>query len=81
MVMKIQDADLNRTITLADAYRVMFRFLEQHHARGETNTGFLLGGLSLSVWSDGSSADPAWLQDFVGAANEVLGPPSSDAAA
>jgi hypothetical protein len=36
--MKIADEQFNRTISLADAYKVMCKFIEQYNSRGETST-------------------------------------------
>lgn len=71
---QLGDDEFTRVLTLADAYKVMFRFIEQYHARGESLTGDVLGDLALDVWADGGSADPAQLDDFLKAANKVLGP-------
>jgi len=78
--MKIDDAEFTRALTLADAYKVMICFVEQYNARGESSTLDLLSDLSLTLWSDGGSADPAQLNDFLAVAREVLGPPSGAAA-
>ncbi len=71
---RLDNAEFGRLLTLADAYEVMFRFIEQYHTRGETLTGDLLGDLSLDVWGDGGSGDPVQLEDFLRTANKVLGP-------
>lgn len=70
--MKIEDVEFMRTLTLADAYRVMFKFIEQYNARGESSTAVLLSDLSLDLWADGVSADPAQLHDFLAVAATVL---------
>ena len=67
------DPEFERTLTLAEAYKILFRFIEQYHARGESSTTDLLTDLSLDVWAGGGSADPAQLEDFLRVANEVLG--------
>ena len=67
------DSEFARVLTLADAYRILYAFLEQYHARGESSTLDLLGDWSLEVWEGGGSADPAQLEDFLNVANQVLG--------
>ena len=71
--MKITDAEFKSSITLADAHRVMCKFIEQYNTRGECGTLDLLSAISLESWSDGSSADPAQLGDFVLVASQIVG--------
>ena len=68
----LRDPEFARVLTLADAYRILYRFLEQYHARGESSTRDLLSDLSLDLWEGGGSADPAQLGDFLDVANQVL---------
>ncbi|WP_146204593.1 hypothetical protein [Massilia glaciei] len=70
---KLSDPKFQRAVTLADAYRLLFRFVEQYNARGESSTANLLGDLSLEIWGDGGSGDPAQLEDFLVVARELLG--------
>ncbi|MGG6463574.1 hypothetical protein, partial [Solilutibacter silvestris] len=70
--MKITDPKFNREITLADAYRVMCKFIEEYNSRGVSSTLDLLSDIGLTTFRDGSSADPAQLQDFLDAANSIL---------
>ncbi len=69
----LNNPEFLRTLTLSDAYKILYRFIEQYHARGESSTIDLLSDLSLDVWADGGSADPAQLADFLAVANEILG--------
>ena len=71
-VRTLGDPEFARVLTLADAYRILYMFLEQYHARGESSTLDLLSSLSLEVWEGGGSADPAQLEDFLRVANQVL---------
>lgn len=64
--------EFQRTLTLVDAYQILYRFIEQYHARGESSTAELLADLSLDVWEDGGSTDPVQLKDFLEVANEIL---------
>ncbi|WP_421684013.1 hypothetical protein HKW98_06240 [Stutzerimonas urumqiensis] len=52
---------------------MLYRFVEQYNARGETGTLDLVSALALDVWQDGGSADPAQLDDFLQVVEEVLG--------
>lgn len=70
---RLSDPEFEQTLTLADAYRVLVRFVEQYNTRGESSTLDLLGDLSLDVWSGGGSSDPAQLEDFLAVAELVLG--------
>jgi hypothetical protein len=59
------------TLTVRQAYLVMFEFLRQHYERGPTDEiGGLLGDLSLM--SDGSPEDAAMQGDFEKAVRAVL---------
>lgn len=47
-------------VTLAEAYRAMLRVLEYYHQMGtDYEVGAILGDLSIGVWSDGGTGDPA----------------------
>jgi hypothetical protein len=59
----INNEQFTQYLTLAEAYRTMFEFLVAYHERGESQTGVLLSDIRLL--EDGSSADPAQLQDFL----------------
>ena len=50
----------------------MCEFLVAHHQRGESETGALLGDITLL--DDGCSLDPAQLDDFANAFAKVKGP-------
>jgi hypothetical protein len=59
------------SLTVRQAYLVMFEFLRQHYERGPTDEiGGLLGGLSLL--RDGEPADAAMLGDFERAVAAVI---------
>ncbi|TQM02369.1 hypothetical protein FB548_3766 [Pseudoxanthomonas sp. 3HH-4] len=76
---KLSDPEFQRTLTLEQAYMLLIQFVEQYNARGESSTLDLLGDLSLTVWGDGGSGDPAQLSDFLSVAERVLGPVGHDA--
>ncbi|QEL20302.1 hypothetical protein [Limnoglobus roseus] len=58
-------------LTSRQAYLAMFEFLRRHYERGPTDEiGGLLG--SLSVLADGTSADPAYANDWAEAVAAVL---------
>ncbi|RYD94473.1 MAG: hypothetical protein EOP50_09455 [Sphingobacteriales bacterium] len=69
---KLGDPEFQQTLTLAEAYQLLYKFVEQYNARGESSTLDLLTDLSLDFWADGSSTDPAQLDDFLAVAEEVL---------
>jgi hypothetical protein len=69
----IHDPAFDRTVTLRDAYRIMERFVEAYHNRGETETGTFIGYFCIAP--DGIGSDPAALYDYLEAVEEVLGPP------
>ena len=71
----LNNPEFSRILTLSDSYKILYQFIEQYHARGESSTIDLLADLSLKVWADGGSADPAQLDDFLDVANKVLGTP------
>ena len=71
----LSDPEFGRSLTLAQAYRLMFQFIEQYHARGESSTLALLGDLSRDVRGDGGSGDPAQLEDVLAVAQQVLEDP------
>ncbi len=65
----MNDPDLR--LTKQQAYFAMFEFLRCHYERGPTDEiGALLG--SLSLLPDGTSADPAYLDDWAEAVSAVL---------
>lgn len=72
MTLTLNSPEFTRTLNLADAYKVLYQFVEQYHARGESSTLALLSDLSLDVWADGCSADPAQLSNFLKVVDEVL---------
>jgi hypothetical protein len=66
----INDAPLQRQVSLADAYRILALFIERYNARGESSTVALLTDTGLLP--DGTTSDPAQLDDFLACAEEVL---------
>ncbi len=70
MYTTIKDATFQRTVSLADAYMILERFVAQYNTRGERSTVEFLTDVGLSP--DGTSADPAQIYDLLNCANEVL---------
>lgn len=70
---RLSDTEFDRRLTLGEAYRILIGFVAQYHERGETSTLDLLSAISLDIWRDGGSADPAQLDDFLSVAVQVLG--------
>jgi hypothetical protein len=66
----LDDPRFGRAINLADAYRVMLRFVERYNARGESSTVNLMTDIGLVIRNQ--SCDPAQLDDFLSCAEEVL---------
>ena len=63
MYTTIKDATFQRTVSLADAYMILERFVAQYNTRGERSTVEFLTDVGLSP--DGTSADPAQIYDFI----------------
>jgi hypothetical protein len=65
----LRDPQLDSRMSLRQAYLAMFEYLRRHHERGPTDVSFVLSQLQLL--SDGGSADPAALQDWLDAVKVV----------
>ncbi|HEX2203983.1 MAG TPA: hypothetical protein VHG91_11820 [Longimicrobium sp.] len=74
--MNIDAPELDRAITVRDAYRAMERFLAAHLARGESSTASLVACAGLR--DDGSTGDPAALHDYLDALAAVTSDPGRD---
>ena len=72
----IDDQRFQRSNTLADAYRILEKFVAQYNSRGESSTVALLTDVHPAP--DGSSYDPAQLDDFLACADDVLNVPRSE---
>ena len=68
--LNINDPLLSRTLSLADAYRILERFIVQYNDRGESDTVSLLTDVGLLP--DGTTCDPVQLHDFLLCASEIL---------
>ena len=68
----IEDPRFDRTITLREAYRVMVRFAEEYHSRGDMPVSIFLYTYACEGKS-GVTADPAAPDDFLRAVDEVVG--------
>jgi hypothetical protein len=54
------------------AYKAMVRFLERYYTlTNSEDVGALLGSMSMDVFQDGKSADPAIWEDWLRAIEEV----------
>jgi len=57
------------------AYKAMFRFLENYYERGGRNDdeiAVLLSSMSMEIFQDGETADPAMWDDWLDAIGEVM---------
>ena len=60
-------------ISTKEAYKAMFLFLDSYWKRGNKKSDELAGLLGdLALLSDGSSADPAMLEDWLKCVREVI---------
>jgi hypothetical protein len=58
------------------AYKAMFRFLENYYELTKSDDiGDLLGGMNQELFADGRPADPAMWEDWQTALREVLASP------
>ena len=59
---------MNDSLTTVEAFRAMFIFLDHYYARGgceSEDIAILLSGISQTLWTDGSTNDPAQWQDWL----------------
>ena len=68
---KITDPIFSRSVSLADAYRILERFLNEYNERGESSTVALISDIGLAP--DGGTCDPAQLSDFLRCAEKIVG--------
>lgn len=66
----VNDPEFQTRVSLAEAYRVLEKFVAQYNARGESSTVSLMTDVGLLP--DGTTADPAQLSDFLKCADDVL---------
>ena len=60
-----------KLLTSKQAYEAMYSFLEAYYERGASDEiGYMLGNMSLL--SDGTSADPAYTEDWNEAVKKVI---------
>jgi hypothetical protein len=71
--------NLDRVLSLADAYRVMETFVANYLARGDTSVSDFLHCYA-GLTGPARTTDPAAIHDFLAAANEVLGEPKASGA-
>jgi hypothetical protein len=61
------------TLTIEQAYRAMFYFLEHEYELTKADElGGLLGSLSWRIWAEGGPADPGAWQDWQEAVGKAL---------
>jgi hypothetical protein len=70
MELTINDPVFDQTLTLRQSFEVLSVFLEQFNSRSPLETDVLASWIQLN--SDGGTADPAQLYDFLEAAQAVL---------
>lgn len=62
-----------KILTQKQAYEAMFKFLEQYWERGKSDEiACILSNMSLTTWTEGTPADPAYIQDWDDAVKNVL---------
>lgn len=66
----ISDPEFDQNITLRESFFVLAKFLEQFNARGPTETDLVASWLELQT--DGATADPAQLDDYLKCARAIL---------
>lgn len=69
---RLSDPLFDTPLTLREAFHVLAAFMGQYNARGPQSTTELEADLTLM--SDGSTSDPAQLDDFIDSARGVLDP-------
>ena len=63
------------TLTIRQAFDAMVHFLERQYALDKSDDiGTLLGSLSLQIWADDTTADPAAWEDWMESVQKVLMP-------
>jgi hypothetical protein len=72
----VTDKEVDRLISLRDAYRIMERFASDYLARGDTAISDFLHVYAGEVIG-GQTTDPAAAYDFLAAADKVLSPQAS----
>jgi hypothetical protein len=71
MALTIHDPAFDQTLTLRQSLEVLSAFLQQFNSRSPEGTDLLASWVELQ--SDGLTADPAQLDDFLACARRVLG--------
>ena len=70
MTLTINSPEFDESLTVRQSFKVLQQFLEQFNSRGAQGTDMLASWLELQ--SDGNTADPAQLDDFLESARAVL---------
>jgi len=59
---------MNEMLTVNEAYRAMFIFLERYYERDgcrSDDIAVMLSGMTQTIWADGSTNDPAQWVDWL----------------
>lgn len=67
----LTDPAFDHVVSLRDAYRIMERFASAYLARGDTAISDFLHAYAGET-ADGQTVDPAAVQDFLAAAEQVM---------
>ena len=70
MTLTINSPEFDESLTVRQSFKVLQQFLEQFNSRSAQGTDMLASWLELQ--SDGNTADPAQLDDFLESARAVL---------
>ena len=60
--------EMNERLTVNEAYRAMFIFLEQYYERDgcqSDDIAVMLSGMAQTIWDDGGTNDPAQWSDWL----------------
>lgn len=71
MYTTLEDSRFDKVITLRDAYRVMYAFTREFERRGDLSVSAFT--MYAGLLTSGRSADPAALDDFLNASDDLLG--------
>ena len=65
--------DKTKLLTIEQAYRAMFYFLENEYKITDSfELGGMLGSLSWEVWKEGGPGDPGTWEDWINAVQKAL---------
>jgi hypothetical protein len=67
---RLADPVFDTQLSLREAFQVLVKFVEQYNSRGPQGTDLMQSDLTLE--SDGSTCDPAQLDDFLESAKAIV---------